>query len=39
VDASNVQVVCPDQGHPTRVAHRDDEGNKIRVCAKCGAKL
>jgi large subunit ribosomal protein L24 len=39
VDASNVQIVCPDQGHPTRVAHRDDEGNKVRVCAKCGARL
>jgi large subunit ribosomal protein L24 len=39
VDASTVQIVCPDQGHPTRVAHRDDEGNKVRVCAKCGARL
>jgi len=39
VDASNVQIVCPDQGHPTRAAHRGDDGNKVRVCAKCGARL
>jgi hypothetical protein len=34
-----VQIVCPDGGHPTRVAHRDDDGSKVRVCAKCGAKI
>ena len=39
LDASNVQIVCPSCGKPTRVAHRDEEGNKLRVCAKCDAKL
>ena len=39
LDASNVQIVCPSCGKPTRVAHRMEEGNKLRVCAKCGAKL
>jgi large subunit ribosomal protein L24 len=39
LDASNVQIVCPSCGKPTRVAHRVEEGNKLRVCAKCGAKL
>ncbi len=39
VDASNVQLVCPDCGKPTRVAHRVEDGVKRRVCAKCGAKL
>ena len=39
LDASNVQIVCPGCGKPTRVAHRVEEGNKLRVCAKCGAKL
>jgi large subunit ribosomal protein L24 len=39
LDASNVQIVCPDCGKPTRVAHRDEDGIKRRVCAKCGAKL
>jgi len=39
VDASNVQIVSPDDGKPTRVAYRMDDGNKIRVCARTGAKL
>jgi large subunit ribosomal protein L24 len=39
LDVSNVQIVCPSCGKPTRVAHRVEEGNKLRVCAKCGAKL
>ena len=39
LDVSNVQIVCPGCGKPTRVAHRMEEGNKLRVCAKCGAKL
>ena len=39
LDASNVQIVCPSCGKPSRVAHREEEGNKLRVCAKCDAKL
>jgi large subunit ribosomal protein L24 len=39
LNASNVQIVCPSCGKPTRVAYRIEEGNKLRVCAKCGAKL
>src|SRR6266536_6199399 len=38
LDASNVQIVCSSCGKPTRVAHRVEKGNKLRVCAKCGAK-
>jgi large subunit ribosomal protein L24 len=38
--ASKVQVVCPKCDKPTRVAHKVDEnGNKTRVCKKCGAEL
>ena len=38
--ASKVQVVCPKCGKATRVAHKVDEnGNKTRVCKKCGAEL
>ena len=36
--ASKVQIVCPKCG-ATRIAHKIDAGKKIRVCAKCGAKL
>ena len=38
--ASKVQVVCPKCGKATRVGHKIDEnGNKSRVCKKCGAEL
>ena len=40
IDASNVMVVCPSCGKPTRVGHDvNDEGKKVRVCKKCGAKF
>ncbi|HIY52140.1 MAG TPA: 50S ribosomal protein L24 [Candidatus Olsenella avicola] len=40
IDASNVMLVCPTCGKPTRVGHDvDDEGKKVRVCKKCGAKF
>lgn len=40
IDASNVMLVCPSCGKPTRVGHDvNDEGKKVRVCKKCGAKF
>ena len=34
--ASNVQVVCPECGKPTRIGHRLlGDGRKVRVCRKC----
>ena len=37
--ASNVAVVCP-KGHPARVGYEfNAEGDKHRVCRKCGADL
>jgi large subunit ribosomal protein L24 len=39
IDASNVQLVCPNCGKPTRVAHREEDGSKVRVCAKCDSTL
>jgi len=39
LDVSNVAVLCP-KGHPSRVGFKfDAEGNKIRICKKCGADL
>lgn len=39
IDVSNVMIVCPVCGKPTRVKHSvNEEGKKIRVC-KCGASL
>ncbi len=37
--SSNVMVVCPSCGKATRVAHKEIESKKVRVCKKCGASL
>ena len=46
IDASNVMVVCPVCGKPTRVKHAVVDGKKVRVCGAkkadgtvCGAVL
>ncbi|HTR69691.1 MAG TPA: 50S ribosomal protein L24 [Mycobacteriales bacterium] len=39
IHASNVQVVCPHCGKPTRVGHRRDDGRNVRVCRKCDQDL
>ena len=34
--ASNVQVVCPDCGRPTRIGRKLlGDGRKVRICRKC----
>ena len=36
VHASNVQLVCPECGKPTRVGRRlRGDGRKVRICRKC----
>lgn len=37
--ASKVQIYCENCKKGTRVAHKDSDGKKIRVCAKCGAEI
>ena len=39
IDASNVMVVCSVCGKATRVAHKEIDGKKVRVCKKCSASL
>ena len=39
IDASNVMVVCPSCGKPSRIAHKEVNGKKVRVCKKCGTSL
>lgn len=39
IDASNVQIICPVCNKATRVAHKLDGDNKLRVCKKCGESL
>ena len=48
IDASNVMVICPKCGKPTRIAHvavevtgKDGKVSKknLRACKKCGAQI
>ena len=40
IDVSNVAVVSPEDGKPTRVGFRfDDTGKKVRICKRTGADL
>jgi large subunit ribosomal protein L24 len=40
IDASNVALLCDSCARTVRVGYRfDSEGNKRRVCRKCGADL
>jgi len=39
IDASNVMVICPQCGEPTRVGLRREAGEPIRVCKKCGEDI
>ncbi|MCA1823359.1 MAG: 50S ribosomal protein L24 [Mycobacteriales bacterium] len=37
---SNVQVVCPSCGKPSRIGHaRDDAGRSKRTCRRCGSDI
>ena len=38
IDISNVMILCPTCGKPTRVKHTVVDGKSVRVC-KCGATL
>jgi large subunit ribosomal protein L24 len=36
LNASNVQIVCPECGAPTRIGSRRlDDGRRVRFCRKC----
>jgi large subunit ribosomal protein L24 len=40
LDVSNVAIVSPGDGKPTRVGYRrDDQGRKVRVCKRTGVDL
>jgi len=43
VHVSNVMVICPSCGKPTRTGHKivadGDKKTKVRVCKKCGAEI
>jgi large subunit ribosomal protein L24 len=40
LQVSNVALVCPSCGKPTRVGYKiDASGDKARVCKKCGGEI
>lgn len=40
IHISNVMLVCPGCGKPTRVGHEfAEDGKKLRRCKKCGATI
>ena len=38
IDASNVMIICKDCG-PTRIGYKFEDGEKVRICKKCGDEL
>jgi len=39
IHVSNLMVVCPGCHTPTRIAHKEEAGNRVRACKRCGAGL
>ncbi|MCL2438755.1 MAG: 50S ribosomal protein L24 [Coriobacteriia bacterium] len=39
IHVSNVKLICPKCGEPTRVGLRRDDGKRVRVCKKCGKDI
>ncbi len=39
IHVSNVMLVCPNCGQPTRVTRRRDDGVRTRVCKKCNKDI
>ena len=40
LDVSNVAVISPKDGKPTKVGYKfDNDGNKVRICRRTGAEL
>jgi large subunit ribosomal protein L24 len=37
--ASKVQIICPRCNKKTRVSHKIENGNKERICKKCGETM
>lgn len=39
IDVSNVKLICPKCGKPTRVSFKIEAERKFRVCKKCGQEV
>ena len=39
IQVSNVMVICPECGQPTRIRHGRVGDSSVRLCARCGSPL
>jgi large subunit ribosomal protein L24 len=39
IDASNVKIICPKCGKPSRVEYNLTKAGKFRMCKKCGQEI
>lgn len=39
IDVSNVMIICPKCGKPTRVGYKIGEKKKYRICKKCSQEI
>lgn len=39
IDSSNVAIVCPGCGKPTRIGYKVAEGTKTRICRRCSQSV
>lgn len=39
ISISNVKLICPKCGKPTRVGHKVIENKKYRICKKCSQEI
>ena len=39
IHSSKVNILCPKCGKASRIGYVIEDGKKVRVCKKCGAKL
>lgn len=39
IHVSNVAVVSPSDGKPTRVGYKVEDGKKVRICKRTGAEI
>ena len=39
VQSSNVMIICPKCGKPSRIGYKASEDKKYRICKKCGEEI
>lgn len=39
INVSNVQLICPKCGKPSRIGSKAIENGSVRICRKCGKEL